>query len=52
MIVIAINRADFQVRQYNNVTSITITDSTITVVHAGGTYALGRADWIVQFVND
>ena len=52
MIVIAINRVDFQVRQYNQVTSITITDSLITVVHAGGTYGLGRADWIVQFVND
>lgn len=52
MIVIAINRVDFQVRQYNQVTSITITDSVITVVHAGGTYGLGRADWIVQFVND
>ena len=52
MIVIAINRTDFQVRQYNQVTSITITDSLITVVHAGGTYGLCRADWIVQFVND
>ena len=52
MIVIAINRVDFQVRQYNQVTSITITDSAISLVHAGGTYSLGRADWIVQFVND
>ena len=52
MIVIAISRTDFQVRQYNQVTSITITDSLITLVHAGGTYGLGRADWIVQFVND
>lgn len=51
MVVIAMNKADFRIMQFNNVTNLAITDTQITVTHAGGTYVLLKSEWIAQLVN-
>lgn len=51
MVVIAMNRADFRVMQFNGVTNLAITSTQITVTHAGGTYVLLLSEWIAQLIN-